>query len=118
MSKFKVGDKVRRIKNHSNDPVFFADKNEIFIVVKITDYGDIYLNKDCTRGWMGNYFELASPEKKKEKRWIAGGQVFYDLETAKRWILGFADCKILEVEILAEYVLTTVSTTTWTRKEL
>ena len=64
MSKFKSGDKVRRIRNYTSNNLF-SDRSRVFTVLDVTPNGNIYLKECNDECWVGAYFELVPENKQK-----------------------------------------------------
>lgn len=114
MSKFKVGDIVSPNEKGAG-LITGYHRHAKFTVTQVGESGKTFRVKEDNMAHSAMYWELAS---KKEKRWIVGNKVFYTEKEAKEFVIDMSYHTVLEVEIVAEHTPTTISTTTWTKKEL
>ncbi len=114
MGKFNVGDKVIRITNLDR-----FESGKIYTVTSLSLGGKwlVFHGMDMRHShpFHERYFELV---KEKEKLWIVGSKVFNTLNAAKDFVTNFVGQTIQEVEVTAQYTPETISTVTWTKKEL
>jgi len=114
MGKFNVGDKVIRITNLDR-----FESGKIYTVTSLSLGGkwlEIHgMDMGRSHPFHEQYFELV---KEKEKLWIVGSKVFNTLNAAKDFVTNFVGQTIQEVEVTAQYTPETISTVTWTKKEL